>query len=98
MGRRPQEDDREEDNGFQRDRIGNSCPADHWRKGAGRAADDDVLRRRTLEQHRIDNDVEKDREGEQAGSQQIDHQAEGRDRKYRQEQAKGERFTGSNAA
>ena len=39
--------------------------ADHRRQRARRAADHDVLRRRALQPHRVDDDVEEDREGEQ---------------------------------
>ena len=49
-------------------------PADHRRHGAGGAANDNVLRRRALEPHRIDENVEADGEREQRGGDPIGHQ------------------------
>jgi hypothetical protein len=46
-------------------------PADHRREGASGAADDDVLRRRALEPHRVDDGVEEDRERQQAAASGV---------------------------
>ena len=42
---------------------------DDGRQGPGGAADDDVLRRPALQPHRVDDDIEEDREGEERGGQ-----------------------------
>jgi hypothetical protein len=65
--RRPQEDDEELDYALDGRRPVTAGPADHRREGAGGAADDDVLRCRAFEPHRVDDGVEEDGEGEQAG-------------------------------
>ena len=67
MRRRPQEDDQEQNERLEPDLSGRRCPADHRRKRTGGAADDDVLRRLPLQPHRVHDDVEEDREGEQRG-------------------------------
>ena len=51
---------------------GDRGPADDRRQGPGRAADDDVLGRRALEQDRVDDDVERDREQRQERRDQVD--------------------------
>ena len=91
MRRRPEEDDREKRDALERDRIGYAGPADNRRECACGAADDDVLRRRALQPHRVDDRIEENGEGEQAGRKPVDDQAEGRHREHRQEQAEGKR-------
>src|SRR5262249_58411736 len=65
MWRRPEEDDEKEETRLDRDAAGHRHPADDRRKGARGAADNDVLRRRSLEPCRIDSDVKEDRESKQ---------------------------------
>ncbi len=66
MRRRPEEDDEEEQHALEADaRPSDRRPADHGREGAGGAADHDVLRRRALQPHRVDDGIEEDGEGEQ---------------------------------
>ena len=72
MRRRPQEDDEEQNERLEPDLSGRRCPADHRRKRAGGAADDDVLWRLPLQPHRVHDDVEEDREGEQRGRFDIE--------------------------
>jgi hypothetical protein len=71
MRRRPHEDDQEQ-NDASSERAGNGRPANHRRECAGRAADDDVLRRRALQPHRVDDSIEEDREGQQAAGDPVD--------------------------
>ena len=56
--RRPEEDDQEEPERGQAEVPGRGCVADERRHRAGRAADDDVLRRRALQPAGVDEDVE----------------------------------------
>ncbi len=91
MRRRPQEDDEEQDQRHRGDRAGDGGPADQRRERAGRAADDDVLRRPPLQPHRVDEDVERDRGGEQSGGDQIRRQPHHHDRADRQRDAVGQR-------
>ena len=58
------------------DRAGHRGPADHRREGAGGAADDDVLRRRALQPHRVDDGVKEDGEGEEPGGEPVGGEAE----------------------
>ena len=74
MRRRPVEDDGEQDQGRQRDVARHGRHADDRRQGPRRPADDDVLRRRPLEQHGVDDDVEADRQQGQEGGQQVDQE------------------------
>ena len=72
MGRRPVEDDREQDERREGHRAGDRGPTDDRRQRAGRAADDDVLRGRPLEHDRVDDDVEGDRQQGQEGGHEVD--------------------------
>ena len=92
MGWRPQEGDEEEHDALDGDTIGDAGPADHRRESAGSTADDDVLRRRALQPHRVDHHIEEDRECEQAGRQPVDDDAENADGKGRQRHAERQRF------
>ena len=56
--RRPVEDDREQHERRQSDLAGHRGPGHEDRHAAGRTADDDVLRRRALQPHRVHEDVE----------------------------------------
>ena len=80
------------------DRARDRGPADHRREGAGRAADDDVLRRAPLQPHRVDEDVEGDGEGEQRAGHPVDQQPEREHRADRQHHAEGERLVGRDAS
>ena len=92
MRRRPDEDDREQHEGLERDRARHGGLADHRREGARGAADDDVLRRRALQPHRVDDDVEEDREGEEARGEPVGDEPEHQHRAGRKRQAEGERL------
>ena len=54
---RPRENDQEQQQRMRIDGIGDGRPTEHWRSGARRPADDDVLRRRTLQEDRVDDGV-----------------------------------------
>jgi hypothetical protein len=64
--------------------------ADERRKGAGRPADDDVLRRAPLQPHRVDEHVEGDRGGEQRGRDDVGRQPHHHHRADRQRDAIGQ--------
>jgi flagellar assembly factor FliW len=57
VGRRPEEDDREERDRGRGDRAVDGRPGDEWGHGAGGSADHDVLRRPALQPDRVDEDV-----------------------------------------
>src|ERR1043166_9850970 len=57
VGRRPVKDDQEEIDRGEVDLPSHRGPAHERRKGAGRSADHDVLRRRALQPARVDEDV-----------------------------------------
>ena len=96
MRRRPEEDDGEQDEAVERHGAGDGGPADHRREGAGGAADDDVLRRPALQPHRVDDDVEEDREGEQRRRPDSWRQTPSiSTEKQRQDEAEGKRLVGA---
>ena len=70
--RRPHEDQREHREALVGDAPRRHRPADHRREGPRGAADDDVLRRRPLEPHRVDDGVEEDREREQPAAKRFE--------------------------
>ena len=72
----------------QADRTGRRRVGDDGRQRACGAADDDVLRRRALQPHRVDDGIEEDREGEQGGRQPVRHEAERRSRTRRRAAAR----------
>ena len=71
MRRRPVEDDREQEQRRQADVARHGGPADDRRQCAGGPAEDDVLRRGSLEQQRVDNDVESHRQKRQERGHEI---------------------------
>ena len=71
--------------------------ADHRREGAGRAADDDVLRRPALQPDRVDDDVEEDREGEEGGGEPVGDKPERQHRADGKRHAEGQRLLGPDA-
>ena len=79
MRRRPQEDNEEQNERLEPNVSGCRCPADHRRKRTGGAADDDVLWRISLQPHRIHDDVEENREGEQRGGFDIEGESKDHD-------------------
>ena len=89
MGRRPQEDDRKKDDRLKAHPAGRRGPADHRRKGAGGAPDDDILRRRALQPHRVDHGVEEDGEGQKPGRDIIGRQRHQEDRAERHDAGEG---------
>ena len=98
MRRRPEENDEEKNSAFDRDGIGHAGPADHRRESTGRATDDDVLRRRALQPHCVDDGVEEDGEGENEGRQPIDRETEDRHREAGEHEAEGQSLLGQDAA
>src|SRR5262249_27046128 len=76
MWRRPEEEEGKEETGLDREAPRPRPPADDGRKGARGAADNNVLRRRSLEPCRIDSNVKEDREGEQRRREPAHEQAE----------------------
>ena len=80
------------------DRTGHRQPADHRRKRAGRAADDDVLRGAPLQPHRIDKHVEHDRQGQRRGGGEVHRQPHHDDRADRKRDAEAQRRTWLDAA
>ena len=95
--RGPQEDDREQDQRLDCERAGRRDPADYRRQRARRAADDDVLRGRALQPHRVDHDIEEDREGQKCCGGPIDQQAECGHRKPGKHKSEGQRLAGLHA-
>ena len=77
MGRRPEEDDREQVPGREAaNLVGDGRPADEWGDRACRASDYDVARSRAFEPQRVDEDVaEQAHQGEDTG-QQVDEEHE----------------------
>ena len=66
--------------------------ANHRRKGAGGAANDDVLRRMPLQPYRIDDGVKEDREGEQSRRADVAHQGQNGDRPAGKTKSEHQRF------
>ena len=89
--RGPQEDQAEQDPRIDRHRARRRSPADHRRESASRAANDDVLRRRALEPHRVDDRVEEDRERQQHSSKRRRGQRHQRHRQQRHDEAEAQR-------
>jgi hypothetical protein len=75
----PQEDDKEQDERLEPDGSGCRRPTNHWRKSAGGATNDNVLRRPALQPDRIHGDIEEDREGEQRRGYDVERQGENGD-------------------
>src|SRR5262249_3279637 len=98
MWRRPEEDDEEEETRLDRDAAGRRHPADDGRKGARSAADNDVLRRRSLEPCRIDSNVKEDRKGKQRRREPAHEQAEHSYREGGEYDAKRKRLAGRDVA
>ena len=67
MRRRPVEDERKEEDRRKGEITRHRRPADHWRQRASGAADHDVLRRGALQDQRIDQHVEAEREEREEG-------------------------------
>ena len=80
MRRGPQEDDREQQPRQQRHLARRRDPADQRRERAGGAADDDVLRGPGLQPHGVDEDVEQDRDRQQARRQPVGRDPHQQDR------------------
>src|SRR5262245_13490210 len=92
MRRRPKEHDQEQDDRLERDLTGGRRPADYGGKRAGSPADDDILRRASLEPYRVDDDVEEDRESEQCRCRDIEHESKHRNGTGSENHAEYERF------
>ena len=76
MRRRPDEDDREEEQRRDPDVPGRRGPADERRHGARGAADHDVLRRRALQPARVDDDVEEAADEREDRGEDVDRARE----------------------
>ncbi len=72
MRRRPDEDDQEQQQGMRIQAVGERGPAQDRRRGTGGSADDDVLRRGTLEVHGVDHGVANQREEGEYRRQRVD--------------------------
>ena len=72
--------------------------ADHRREGAGGAADHDVLRRRALQPHRVDDDIEEDREGEQRRREPVGDEAERQHREDGEHEAEAQGLAAASCA
>ncbi len=72
MRRRPEEDDQEQEQRLRAKLAGDRRPSQHRRHGAGCAADDDVLRRGRLQQHRVDDRVADEGRERQPHRQRVD--------------------------
>ena len=66
--------------------------ADDRRQGSRGASDHDILRRRALEPHRINDDIKEDGERKKRSGEPIGDDAEGHHRQNRQHQAKTQRI------
>ncbi len=97
MRRRPEEDDQEEQQRRQRQRAGRGRPADDRRNRPGRAADDDVLRRRALQPAGVDEDVERAADERHHRGEQVDPAREHDERERQQREPELERPRGSDA-
>ena len=98
MRRRPDEHDAKQDQRHQIHRPGHRRPADHGRERPGRAADHDILRSAAFQPHRIDKNVEPDRQRQHRGGDQVQRQAHDDDRSGGQHDAEAQRPAGGNAA
>src|SRR5262245_11641238 len=75
MGRRPQQYDQEQDHRLEPDASRYCRPTNHWGEGTRSTADDNVLWRPPLQPHRVDDDIEEDRKGEQRGGFDIERKS-----------------------
>ena len=89
--RRPEEDDEEQHDRWPRELVGDGGPADQGREAPGQPAPHDVLRRTTLQHHRVAEEVERTRRERQPGREPVDEEAqhEGRDDSQRQPEDQG---------
>ncbi len=71
MRRRPGEDDEEQQQRFRRDLPGHRRPAEHRRHRTGSPADHDVLRRKRLEDHRVEDGVAHERPERQPHRERV---------------------------
>ena len=90
----PHEDQREHQPRLNREAARCNDPADHRRECPCSAANHDVLRRRTLQPHRVDHGVKEDGEQQHACRQQIGAQRQHHHRQTRQRHTQGQRLTG----
>ncbi|QTK79393.1 hypothetical protein AT6N2_C1689 [Agrobacterium tumefaciens] len=98
MGRCPQEDDEEQNDAIKRNAARDAGPAEDGRKSAGSAADDDILWRRALQPHCINDGIKENGERKQAGREPVDRKTENDHRKSGQRQPEGERLARRDAA
>ena len=98
MGRRPQEDDGEQQQAFDGDIAADSRPPNHRRERAGCAADDDILRGPALQPHRVNEDIKADGHCQQRACGPIDEQAQCEDGSRRKERAERQRVVGADTA
>jgi hypothetical protein len=83
MRRRPDEHDQEQQQRVGIDAVGHGDPAEHRRRRTGRTTDHDVLRRRALEPHGVDDGVTDQRGEREHGGQHVDQPHEDRHRQQR---------------
>src|SRR5512138_57551 len=93
MRRRPREDDQEQQQRVRIDAARDRCPAKNGWCGAGSATDHDVLRRRMLQPHGVDDRVADEREEGQYGGEDIDPPDQQQHRERTQQRCIRERLT-----
>ena len=91
VGRSPEEHDREQRDGRRTDRAVDCGPGDERRHGAGRSADDDVLRRPPLEPDRVDEHVAGEAGEGPDGGEPVHLERQQRDARRSEHEAEGER-------
>ena len=92
MRRRPDEHNGEQQQRHHIQPTGYRGPADQWREGAGRATDDDVLRRAALQPHGVDENVKTDRSGQRDSGEHIGRQPHHQHGADRQRNSEAKRF------
>ncbi len=91
MRRRPEEDDQEQHDGLPAQRTGDSGPAHEDGHTSGCATPDDVLPGTTLENHRVDEDVERDRDHDEDAGQEVGSPPQPQERRESEKEPEDER-------
>ena len=84
MRRRPHEDQAEHQHRGQRNITRYSRPAHHWGKGPCRATNDDILRGRAFQPHRVNYNIERDGKGQEPRRNPIGRKAKEHNRHDRE--------------
>ena len=91
--RRPEEDDQEQHDGLPAQRPGDSGPAHEDGHTSGCATPDDVLPGTTLENHRVDEDVKRDRDHDEDAGQEVGSPPQPQERRESEKEPEDERVT-----